>query len=363
MKTRARLIAFYLPQFHPIPENDAWWGKGFTEWTNVGKAKPIYRGHVQPLLPADLGFYDLRLPEAREAQAELAQQHGIEAFCYWHYWFNGKRVLERPFEEVLASGRPGFPFCLGWANESWSRSWLGDSRQIILEQTYSDADTRAHAQWLAKAFADPRYLRFSGRPLFLVYRPAKLPDPKRFTDLLRSEITRLGLPDPYLVGCDGHSFGMDMRQHGFDITEHHEPQLGVLPGALSTSLRESLREIFKGRRKWHKAKVYRYEDARRWMDAVRPNFPHLSGYFVGWDNTARRGRQAVVIDGATPEAVGADLRRLIDSLQDRPWEERVVFVNAWNEWAEGMYLEPDQLQGTKMLKAVHAANLASPSPA
>lgn len=354
--TRARLIAFYLPQFHPIPENDAWWGKGFTEWTNVGRARPIYAGHVQPLLPADLGFYDLRLPEAREAQADLAQQHGIGAFCYWHYWFHGKRVLERPFDEVLASGRPGLPFCLGWANESWSRSWLGDSRQIILEQKYSDDDTRAHAQWLAKAFADPRYVRISGRPLFLVYRPAKLPDPKRFTDLLRSEITRLGLPEPYLVGSDAHSFGTDMRQYGFDITEHHEPQLGVLPGALSTSWREGLREILKGRRMWHKAKVYRYSDARRWMDAVRPQFPHLSGYFVGWDNTARRGKQAMVIDGATPEAVGADLTQLIDSLQQRPWDERIVFINAWNEWAEGMYLEPDQKNGMKMLQAVAAAN-------
>src|ERR671925_1451295 len=162
----ARLIAFYLPQFHPVPENDEWWGSGFTEWANVARARPAFRGHYQPHLPGELGFYDLRLPEVRAAQAELAASHGIEGFCWWHYWFEGRRLLGRPFDDVLASGEPSFPFCLAWANESWSRRWLGEERDILQEQTYSPRDDAQHARWLTRAFADQRYVRVEGRPLY-----------------------------------------------------------------------------------------------------------------------------------------------------------------------------------------------------
>src|ERR671916_3063151 len=147
----ARLIAFYLPQFPPTPQNDEWWGKGFTEWTNVSKAKPLFAGHYQPHVPANLGFYDLRVPEARQAQANLARRYGIEGFCYWHYWFEGKRLLETPFNEVLSSGQPDFPFCLAWANETWSKRWLGENKDILQEQTYSLKDDLAHIRWLMKA--------------------------------------------------------------------------------------------------------------------------------------------------------------------------------------------------------------------
>jgi lipopolysaccharide biosynthesis protein len=189
----ARFIAFYLPQYHPIPENDEWWGRGFTEWMNVSRAKPLFDGHYQPHLPAKLGFYDLRVPEVRQAQADLARRHGIEGFCYWHYWFEGKRLLERPFNEVLSSGQPDFPFCLAWANETWSRRWLGEDKDILQEQTYSLEDDLDHITWLMEAFADPRYIRVHGRPLFLIYKPFDLPDPERTTETFRSECVRNGV--------------------------------------------------------------------------------------------------------------------------------------------------------------------------
>src|SRR5947207_622730 len=195
----ARLLAFHLPQFHPILENDQWWGKGFTEWTNVAKSKPQFPGHDQPKLPADLGYYDLRVPEVRQRQAQLANEYGIEGFCYWHYWFNGKRLLRRPIDEILKSGKPDFPFCLAWANETWSRRWLGEEKEILIKQTYSPQDDLDHAQWLAEVFADPRYVRVNGRPVFLIYRPGDLPQPKRTTETIRSECSRRGLPEPYLL--------------------------------------------------------------------------------------------------------------------------------------------------------------------
>ena len=171
-----RFLAFYLPQFHPIPENDEWWGPGFTDWTNVVRARPLVRGHYQPHVPADLGFYDLRLAEARAAQAAMAAEYGIDGFCYYHYWFDGRRLLERPFDEVLRSGQPDFPFCLCWANENWTRRWSGRDGEVLVRQTYSERDDLTHIRWLAEAFSDPRYLRIRGRPVFLVYRAASIPD-------------------------------------------------------------------------------------------------------------------------------------------------------------------------------------------
>lgn len=180
----ARLIAFYLPQFHPIPENNEWWGKGFTEWTNVAKAKALFPGHYQPHVPADLGFYDLRVPETRIAQAELAREHGIEGFCYWHYWFGGKRLLERPFNEVLKSGEPKFPFCLGWANESWSGIWHGCADKILMEQTYLGIEEEErHFNAVVDALFDERYLRVDDKPIFYIYKPQQLPKPEALSNI------------------------------------------------------------------------------------------------------------------------------------------------------------------------------------
>ena len=349
-----RAIALYLPQFHPVAENDAWWGRGFTEWTNVTRAQPRFRGHRQPRLPSDLGFCDLRLPETRAAQAELAKAYGLEGFCYYHYWFSGRRLIDRPFSEVLSSGQPSFPICLCWANESWSRRWLGEERDVLMEQTYSPADDLRHAEWLCGAFADPRYVRVDGRPLFLVYRPKHLPEPQRTTDVLRQQCLRTGLPDPYLVGVDAHCPGLDARTLGFDDTMHFTPQLGHLEGALddSPSVGRLVRNV--GRfNVWSRGlKLYDYREAWGAMQRRKPAFPYLPSVFVGWDNSPRRGSHGVIMVNNTPERFAAAVREAAEALNGRPPAQRLLFVNAWNEWAEGNYLEPDQTIGHGYLSAV-----------
>lgn len=365
---RARLIAFYLPQFYPIPENDRWWGPGFTEWTSVATAEPLFRGHRQPRIPADLGFYDLRLPEARIAQADLARCHGIEAFCYWHYWFHGKRLLERPFEEVLHSGEPDFPFCLAWANQPWTDTWLGTGR-VLQAQRYSPADDEAHARWLVNAFADDRYLRVEERPMFLVYRPMDLPEPRRTTDTLRAEVTRAGLPEPLLLGIDAHAFGHDFRADGFDGTVNFAPALGLLPhNSAPTTRSRPWRKLARigrnvGLGAWSTtAMVWSY---RRHLDQLRrerQRFTHPvhPTIFVGWDNTPRRGRAAIVLLDDDVRWFEAGVRELVDASLASPWEQRLIFVNAWNEWAEGNFLEPSLDEGLTRLEALRRAVVAAP---
>ena len=349
-------ITFYLPQFHPIPENDLWWGKGFTEWTNVTRAKPLFRGHYQPHIPADLGFCDLRLGEARNAQAELAKEYGIDGFCYWHYWFNGKRLLERPFNEVVASGEPDFPFCLAWANESWSRRWLGEEKALLAQQTYSLEDDLRHAKWLMERFVDQRYIRVNGRPLFLVYHPRHLPDPVRFTELLRETCRKHGEEDPYLVGIDAHCRRYDCRQIGFDMTLRFEPQLGCLRFSKRDRfyLPKIVFNLLKGKMAFD-LKVYDYAEARRLMNKDRLQHPYIPCVFVSWDNTPRRGRNGVIITGSTPELFGEGVRDAVKLSSQLPEGERLLFINAWNEWAEGNHLEPDQRFGRKFLEELQKA--------
>ena len=346
-----RVIAYYLPQFHPIPENDQWWGKGFTEWTNVAKARRLFRGHEQPKLPSDLGFYDLRVPEVREQQAELARQYGVEGFCYWHYWFNGKRLLNRPLDDVRASGRPDFPFCVGWANESWTRRMTGEEQELLLEQTYSPEDDLAHARWLAELFADSRYIRVNGRPLFILYRVHALPEPQRTTDTIRAESVRLGLPEPFIVGRDTFAARQDLRRFGVDITEYAAPNLGAISGvAEPAGTRDLIRNLSRGIPA--RLKLYDYEEACQLMERDRPKHPHVRCFFAGWDNTARRGRKAVILMNATPDAFARGLRVVIDSMRDESNEVPILMINAWNEWAEGMTLEPSRQYGHGFLEAL-----------
>ena len=351
--TRARAIALYLPQFHPIPENDAWWGSGFTEWTNTAKARPLFAGHYQPHVPADLGFYDLRLAETREAQAALARRFGIEGFCYYHYWFAGRRILERPFDEVLASGKPDFPFCLCWANESWTGIWHGAPGRILIEQTYpGPADHAAHFSALRPAFADPRYLRVDGKPLFLLYKPEKLPEPAAALAQWRGLAEQAGLGGLFVLGMTARP-EWDPRAHGFDGKV-------VLPLVLPRGWVSRRRPLA-----WTRAQ---YETWRQWptrlsyADFVQREMPRpVAGYEAypclvhAWDNTPRAGANGVVLEGATPGLFRKLLDGAVRALREKPPERRLLFLKAWNEWAEGNHLEPDLAHGDAFLREVGAA--------
>jgi len=363
-KRRARLIAHYLPQFHPIPENDEWWGKGFTEWTNVTKAKPLFEGHYQPILPADLGFYDLRLPDVRVAQAELAKAYGIEAFCYWHYWFAGRRLLERPFNEVLESGQPDFPFCLGWANDSWTGIWHGCADKILMEQTYpGPRDEEAHFYSLLQAFSDKRYLTVDGKPLFLIYKPYKLPDPNRFLDHWRELAVKEGLPGIYFVG-NARTMEWVPERDGFDALTPHNPGLSVyhvfvpnegfdkhiwdhrFPGR---TFKSPYLKHFPG------PGVMLYEDyIKVGLPPLRKDFDEFPCVLPNWDNTARCGKEGWVFLESTPELFRQHLRDAIEQVAHRPPEKRLIFVRSWNEWAEGNYLEPDLKFGRGYLESCRA---------
>ena len=341
------VLALYLPQYHPIPENDHWWGTGFTEWTNVTKARPLFRGHVQPHLPADLGFTDLRVPETREAQADLARRFGVTGFCYWHYWFAGHRLLERPFDEVVASGRPDFPFCAAWANQSWSGIWHGAPDRILIEQTYpGPEDDAAHFASLLPAFRDPRYVHVGGRPLFFVYRAGDLPDPARFVETWQSMAEEAGLGGLYLVACLGESDYRDHEADGFDA--------GVLfrfPFARTTGAK--VHDRLQGRGVVRGPHRYPYEEVPADVPAEFGGriFP---GVYPNWDNTPRSGRGGVVATGATPERFGAHVRWGLEQASALPADQQVLVVKSWNEWAEGNYLEPDREVGTARLAALRA---------
>jgi lipopolysaccharide biosynthesis protein len=348
-----RAIAFYLPQYHPVPENDEWWGKGFTEWTNVTKAKPLFPGHYQPHMPADLGFYDLRLPEVREQQVSLAKEYGIHGFCYYHYWFNGRRILERPVNDILASGTPDFPFCLCWANENWTRVWDGGDKDVLLEQNYNYEDDLAHIQSLIPSFKDHRYIQVNGKPLLLVYRTGLLPDPIKTTLLWREEARKAGFLGIYLVRVESHGDYIDPNLIGFDASVEFPPFNGlsspIMRGMLS-KLAAKLRILPKV---FGIHDVFEYRSvATAMLNQLDPAFKRFRCVTPGWDNTARRNKGGVVLVNSTPEIYEHWLLTIVKKTCEKfTGDERIVFINAWNEWAEGNHLEPDQKWGHAFLDA------------
>jgi 2-polyprenyl-3-methyl-5-hydroxy-6-metoxy-1,4-benzoquinol methylase len=340
----ARLIAFYLPQYHPIPENDAWWGDGFTEWTNVRKARPVCPGHYQPHVPSDLGYYDLRSAETRQAQAQLAREYGINGFCYYHYWFNGKRLLDLPLNEVLASGQPDLPFCLCWANESWTRAWNSRDGEILIAQDYSPQDDLEHIKWLVPVLKDRRYIRIDNKPLLLIYRANKLPDPRATARLWRDYARQSGLGEIFLCRVESYpDEHTDPTAIGFDAAVEFQPDWTNL-GSVRTNI------------PFGNHQIYEYPPfAERQIRKPEPPYRRYPCVIPSWDNSPRRQRNALIFSGSNPETYQKWLASSIAKTRSWPADERIVFINAWNEWGEGNHLEPDVKSGRGYLEATRRA--------
>lgn len=379
MSKKARVIALYLPQFHPIPENDKWWGKGFTEWTNVGNAKPLFKGHYQPRVPADLGYYDLRMPEVREAQAQMAREAGIEGFCYWHYWFGGgKRLLERPFNEVLESGKPDFPFCLGWANHSWKTgTWTRDGErhdEMIAEQTYPKEDYKVHFEFVLQAFRDHRYITVDGKPIFLIFNPYELPSD--FIPCWRKLAEEAGLPGIHFVANTQNSVGRPIINNkgeqvgkGYFATDEADKYYNYMLNDLGYDAVASFgtwrAEVCSKNRLWfmiqrqlstrfhiNLTNVYDYRKIMKNYyvpeDAWENVYPSL---LPQWDRSPRSGSNGIY-HNSKPEYFKKSIEEALKLVENKQDEHKIMFLKSWNEWAEGNYVEPDLRYGHGYLDAI-----------
>lgn len=375
---KARVIAYYLPQFHPIPENDKYWGKGFTEWTNVAKAKPLFKGHYQPRIPADLGFYDLRLPEVREQQAQMAREAGIEGFCYWHYWFgNGKRLLQRPFNEVLQSGKPDFPFCLAWANHSWKTStWEnGGKDRMIVEQRYlGEEDYTLHFQEVLPAFRDKRYITIEGKPLFAIFDPYNFQDVSNFIKTWQRLAKENGLKGIYFIAMSNSTSTLqrnadgtlkrvapnlqsservynDLLNLGFDgINSFGKSRaemlyMGKYARIAKKLLHQYLPFLPTHRINYEKITQHFFAPEDSWQNVYPSIFPQ-------WDRTPRAGNSEGVYVNATPTTFKKHVEDALNVIENKDMEHRILFLRAWNEWGEGNYVEPDLKYGHGFLDAI-----------
>lgn len=379
---KARIIALYLPQFHPIPENDMWWGPGFTEWTNVAKAKPLFRGHIQPRIPADLGFYDLRLEETRVRQAELAKEAGIEGFCYYHYWFGGKQLLERPFNEVLKSGKPDFPFCLCWANHSWSnKTWNRKSslqaNSMLMEQVYPGTeDDVNHFMSVLPAFCDDRYVKIEGKPVFVLYEPMYHPHVRQWIELWRDLALKHGLPGIYFVGMTPNTLTVRINKDGSrsrlipNLKSSAEIYQGILDMGFDAVnsvgkrrgemlVNGQVAELFQTVLKKVGIPVgqrYDYEKTVKGYFAPEDQWENVFPTILPqWDRTPRVASYMGVYVNATPDAFERHIRQALDVIKDKSPEHQVLFLKSWNEWGEGNYVEPDQEFGHGWLDAIKKA--------
>jgi hypothetical protein len=350
-----RTIAFYLPQFHPIPENDEFWGRGFTEWTNVMRAVPRFRGHHQPRLPGELGFYDLRLVDIQRRQVELAKLYGVAAFCFHFYWFSGRRLLELPLKQYANSPDLNLPFCICWANENWTRAWDGAETHILIGQRHSPEDDLEFISYVARYLRDPRYVRVGGKPLLIVYRPELLPNSFDTTRRWRDWCYRSGIGEIHLAYVQSFETA-DPAVYGFDAAIEFPPNNMQCPPY--TGSLDDRDPDFCGI-------VYDWDFFRRRSATYPvPHFRLYRGVCPSWDNEARRPGRGSVVLGSTPERYREWLQNAAADTISRFADpsERLVFINAWNEWAEGAYLEPDQRNGYAYLAATRAALEAVSAP-
>lgn len=348
----AKIVAFYLPQFHAIPENDAWWGRGFTEWTNTSKANPQFVGHYQPRLPGELGHYDLRTPGVVARQAELAKAYGVSAFCFHYYWFAGKRLLEAPLEIFLSDRSINIQFMLCWANENWTRRWDGEDDRILIAQNHSPEDHAKVFADIARHFEDPRAIRVSGMPAVMVYRPGSIPGVRRMIEIWRECARARGLPGIFLIASNAFDYD-DWRRDGFDAQCEFPPHRIAAPQINKTLSWLNTRHAG---RVWDYQALVAAECARLNASSGRNAGTVFPGVMPSWDNEARRPGAGLIFHGSTPESYGRWLDAALRFAErELPEDRRLVFVNAWNEWAEGAHLEPDRRYGRAYLAATARA--------
>ena len=339
-----KLIAFYLPQFHPIPENDIWWGKGFTEWTNVARSTPQYRGHYQPHIPADLGFYDLRLSKIQEQQANLAKEYGIHGFCYYYYWFNGKKLLNTPIDNMLNNKGVNFPFCVCWANENWTRRWDGRDDQILISQNHNYEDDEKFIRELIPIISDPRYIKVEGKPLLIIYRTELLPDPKRTSEIWKKVAKKAGLNGLFLACVESFKGNFDPKNIGFDALIEFPPLMMNFKNI--SNYVEVSNPSFEG-------SVFDYNEAiRQSISRKKRDYLYWRGLMVSWDNTPRKMEKGVSFVNSSPLRFKEWLKHHLDyTSKNISKDKRFIFINAWNEWGEGCHLEPDKMYGHAYLEA------------
>jgi hypothetical protein len=375
-----RLLAFYFPQFHAIPENDAWWGKGFTDWVNVRRARPLFPGHDQPRIPLGGRYYDQSRRETLEWQVDLAKRHGVDGFCHYHYWFDGKQLLETPTNIVLDSPGLDLPLCLAWANETWSRRWDGRDHHVLQAQHHRPdrALWKAHFDYLFRAWSDPRAITVEGRPIFLIYRPQLIAKIGEMFDFWREEASRRGLPGLYLIAMKQFEFPAPELLRHFDATMQFQPFEALFSPDFEGKVFETSKPVRLLRRLPERGQdllralryrllpgrsVYDYDMVWRQILKVEreAGIPAFPGAFVDWDNTARYVKRARIFHGASPERFEHWFRQLVETTARRPEPERIIFLNAWNEWAEGAYLEPDERHGFGYLEAVQRCMERAPT--
>lgn len=363
---KPRIIAFYLPQFHSFKENDEWWGKGFTEWTNVGKAKALFKGHDQPRVPTELGYYNLKMPSVREEQAQLAREAGVEGFMYWHYWFGGGRKLMTDIiEEVQRTGRPDFPFCIGWANHSWyAKNWNPDgttSNRVLCEQTYpGDDDARDYFDSLLPLFSDSRYIKVDGKPLMLIYDPENVP--QRYMQLFRQWAVEAGFPGIFFVCyiADPRKEKQKFIDKGFDMVlfQRLTPPASALEKKLGI-VGKILRHAWKrgvGFLRHRPPFCYPYRKVYPTLVTPAEKEADVAPVLLPqWDHTPRSGWNGILLHDARPEYFYRHARMAIDAVKDKPQEHQIIFLKSWNEWGEGNYMEPDLSHGRGYIDALRKA--------